>query len=89
MQSEILTLERRHVDLEAGTLRLDPGTTKNRDGRVAYLTSELKAALASQLERVKVLERQLSRIVPTCFHMVARARGREPASAAETFARPG
>lgn len=34
MQSEVLTLERRHLDLEAGTLRLDPGATKNRDGRV-------------------------------------------------------
>jgi osmotically inducible protein OsmC len=34
----------RHVDLEAGTVRLDPGTTKNRDGRVAYLTPELKVA---------------------------------------------
>lgn len=28
MQSEVLSLERRQVDLEAGTLRLDPGTTK-------------------------------------------------------------
>jgi integrase len=60
-------IERRHVDLEAGTLRLDPGTTKNRDGRVAYLTPELKAALASQLERVKLLERRLGRIVPYVF----------------------
>jgi integrase len=24
MQSEVLSLERRHLDLEAGTLRLDP-----------------------------------------------------------------
>ena len=32
-QSEILTRERRHVDLEAGTLRLDPGETKNGEGR--------------------------------------------------------
>ena len=31
-QSEVLTLERRQLDLEAGTLRLDPGTTKNDDG---------------------------------------------------------
>jgi hypothetical protein len=29
-QSEVLSLELRHVDLEAGTLRLDPGTTKER-----------------------------------------------------------
>src|SRR5262245_43936111 len=28
-QSEILTRERRHFDIEAGTLRLDPGETKN------------------------------------------------------------
>jgi hypothetical protein len=33
-QSEILTRERRHLDLEAGTLRIDPGETKNGDGRV-------------------------------------------------------
>lgn len=33
-QSEVLTLERRQLDLEAGTLRLDPGTTKNDDGRL-------------------------------------------------------
>jgi integrase len=29
MQSEVLTLERRQLDLDAGTLRLDPGSTKN------------------------------------------------------------
>jgi hypothetical protein len=34
MQSEVLTLERRHLDLEAGTLRLDAGTTKNDEGRL-------------------------------------------------------
>jgi integrase len=28
MQSEVLTLERRQLDVDAGTLRLDPGTTK-------------------------------------------------------------
>ncbi len=44
MQSEVLTLERRHLDLEAGTPRLDPGTTKNDEGRVVYLTPELKTS---------------------------------------------
>lgn len=34
MQSEVLTLERRQLDLEAGTLRLEPGTTKNDEGRI-------------------------------------------------------
>ena len=32
MQSEILMLERRHVDMERSTLSLDPGSTKNDDG---------------------------------------------------------
>ena len=33
-QSEVLILERRQLDLEVGTLRLDAGTTKNREGRI-------------------------------------------------------
>ena len=37
MKSEVLALRRRHLDLEAGTLRLDPGTTKNDEGRIVYL----------------------------------------------------
>jgi len=32
---------------QAGTLRLDPGTTKSPDGRVACLTPELKEALVA------------------------------------------
>jgi integrase len=66
-QSEVLTLERRYVDLEAGTLRLDPGMTKNREGRLIYLTPEIKTALASQLERVRAFERRLGRVVPYVF----------------------
>jgi integrase len=58
MQSEVLTLERRQLDLGTGTLRLEPGTTKNDDGRVVYLTPELKASIVAQLERVKSLERE-------------------------------
>jgi integrase len=34
MQSEVLTLETRQLDLAAGTIRLDPGSTKNDEGRV-------------------------------------------------------
>ncbi len=36
MRSEVLALAGRQVDLDAGTLRLDPGCTKNDDGRVVY-----------------------------------------------------
>jgi integrase len=77
MQSEVLGLERRHLDLEAGTLRLDPGTTKNADGRLIYLTPEVSAMLAAQLERVRGLERQLGSIVPYLFpHLKGRYRGK-------------
>lgn len=55
MQSEVLALERRQLDLEAGTLRLDPGATKNDEGRVVYRTPDLKVLLAAQLERVETL----------------------------------
>jgi integrase len=66
-RSEVLPLERRHVDLKAGTLRLDPGTTKNGEGRVVYLTPELRTRLAEQLERVETLARQTGRIIPWVF----------------------
>jgi len=75
-QSEVLPLQRRQLDLEAGTLRLDAGTTKNDDGRVVYLTPELKSLLAAQLERVETLQKQLGRIIPHLFpHLRGRHRG--------------
>jgi integrase len=66
-QSEVLTLERRQLDLEASTLRLEPGSTKNDDGRVVYLTPELKGLLAAQLERVRAVEKATGRIIPYLF----------------------
>ena len=42
-KSEVLTLDWRHVDLKAGEVRLEPGTTKNKDGRTFPFTSELRA----------------------------------------------
>ena len=67
MRDEVLTLERRHVDLDAGTIRLDPGTTKNDDGRLVYLPPALAAAVAAHLDRIRALERGLGRIVPWVF----------------------
>lgn len=72
-QSEVLTLERRHLDLEAGTLRLDAGTTKNDEGPVVYLPPDLKAQLTAQVERVRSLERSTGRIIP---HLFPHSRGR-------------
>lgn len=55
------------LDLAAGTLRLEPGTTKNREGRTVYLTPELIPLLADQIERVKALSRKLNRVVLYLF----------------------
>src|SRR5215470_8686044 len=76
MQSEVLALERRQVDLDSGTLRLDPGAPKNDEGRVVYLTPELKALLAAQLERVEELSKRTRQIVPHLFpHLTGRRAG--------------
>ena len=55
------------LDLEAGTLRLNPGTTKNDDGRLVYLTPELKAMMAAQVARVEALQHRLGKIIPELF----------------------
>ena len=54
--SEILPLKWRRIDLKAGEVRLDAGSTKNGDGRVFPLTSELRRVLEDQqqvAERLK------------------------------------
>jgi integrase len=84
MRSEVLPLERRQLDLKTGTLRLDPGTTKNGEGRVVYLTPELKALLNAQVDRVDRLSRQLGRIVPYLF---PRLRGRQAGQRRGGFAK--
>ena len=67
IRSEVLPLQKRHLDLKAGTLRLDPGTTKNGEGRVVYMTPELKMLMAQQHERVEQLGREKGRIIPWLF----------------------
>jgi len=74
--SEILTLRRRQVDLKAGTLRLDPGTTKTGEGRVVYLTPELRHQLTHQLERVDRLAKKTGQVIPWVFpHLTGRFQG--------------
>jgi integrase len=38
--SEVLQLQWRHIDVDAGEIRLDPGRTKNDQGRVCPFTCE-------------------------------------------------
>jgi integrase len=76
IRDEVLTLARQQLDLAAGTLRLEPGMTKNEAGRVVYLTPELASLLAAQAERVRALEREMGRVIPSLFpHLRGRYRG--------------
>jgi integrase len=69
IDSEVLTLQWRHIDEAAGTVRLDPGTTKNDEGRVFVysLVEELKRVVDDQRACATSL-RQRGRIVPWVFH---------------------
>jgi integrase len=67
-KSELLNLERRQTDLKAGTLRLDIGTTKNKQGRTVYLPPEALAALKAWDEKTAALERERGLIVRHVFH---------------------
>jgi integrase len=65
--SEILPLEWRQVDLKAGEVRLDPGTTKNGDGRVFRLTAKLRRILEDQQTVAEQLQRTQGTIVRHVF----------------------
>ena len=64
---EVLDLERRQYDIQAGVLRLDPGATKNGEGRVVHLTSELRAMLGTQTAHLDRIERERGREVRWLF----------------------
>jgi integrase len=69
-KNEILSLDWRQVDFAAGTVTLDPGTTKNRDGRVFPFAAlpELKALLEAQRDETSALEREKAVIIAPVFH---------------------
>jgi integrase len=68
--SEILTLTWAQVDLQAGIVRLDPGTTKNTDGRTFPVSAlpELATMLQTQREATQALERRRGMVIPWVFH---------------------
>jgi integrase len=65
--SEILPLEWRQVDLKAGEVRLDPGTTKNGEGRVFPVTRELRQILEGQEAIAATLQRERGLITRYVF----------------------
>jgi integrase len=64
----LLTRQKHHVDLQAGWLRLEPGETKNREGRMFPLTPELREILERQLARTREIEKATGQIIPWLFH---------------------
>jgi integrase len=66
--SEILTRQKHHVNLEPGWLRLEPGETKNGEGRNFPLTPDLLEILSRQIEQTRKLEQSSGRIIPWLFH---------------------
>jgi len=51
VRSEVVSLMWSNVDFKAGTVRLEPGTTKNKKGRLIYMTAALKMLLEQQWQR--------------------------------------
>jgi len=74
MQSEVLPLPLSQVDLSAGTLRLEPGQTKNKEGRTVYLTPDLAGLVSEQIERVKALARRTGKLITVLFPNPRRGR---------------
>jgi integrase len=66
-KSELLTRQWRHVDLDSGWLRLDPGEGKTSEGRMFPLSPELRSLLEDQREYVSDIERSTGQIIPWVF----------------------
>lgn len=69
-KSEILALQWRQVDFDAGMVHLDPGTTKNREGRTFPfgVLPPLADLLRRQREHTDKVEKRIGSIVPHVFH---------------------
>jgi len=68
MADELFTRQRHHVDLKAGWLRLDPGETKNNEGRMFPLTPRLREVLEKQIAKTEALQKAKGEVIPWLFH---------------------
>jgi integrase len=64
---EILTRQRKHLDLAHGWLRLEPGETKNKEGREFPLTPMLREALERQVQKTEALQKEKGAIIPSAL----------------------
>jgi hypothetical protein len=60
------------VDFQSGWLRLEPGETKNAEGRQFPLTPALRAVLERQRARTLAVEKATRTIIPWLFHRAGR-----------------
>jgi integrase len=72
IDSEVLSLEWRQVDFGAGEVRLDPGKTKNGEGRTFPMTRDLREVLEAQKAITENLQRQCKVVCPRVFHRSGR-----------------
>jgi len=72
--SEVLPLTWRQVDFHASVVRLEPGTTKNGEGRTFPFAAlpALETVLRRQRDYTAAVERQPGQVVPWVFHRVGR-----------------
>jgi len=68
IDSEVLPLEWRQVDLQAGEIRLDPGKTKNGEGRTFPMTRQLRELLERQRALTDSLQLSEGFVCPHVFH---------------------
>jgi integrase len=67
---ETVTLQWKQVDFKTGVVRIEPGTTKNREGRVLPFRAlpELAEMIDAQRELTTALEKESGQIIPWVFH---------------------
>ena len=70
IRSEVFPLQWTQTDLNAGEIRLEPGTTKTDEGRTFFfgVLPELESLIKAQRERTNLLQKEQGRIIPWVFH---------------------
>jgi integrase len=73
IDAEVLSLQWRQVDFAAGEVWLDPGKTKNGEGRTFPMIRDLREVLEQQKAITENLQRQFNVACPRVFHPVGPA----------------